>query len=79
MEGIRGTIKDVTYDRVALCPECKGNGGKESFGYITCPKCNGSRSELTRKKGFIYYKDCTKCNGLGRILKDICGYLNYIY
>ena len=40
-EVARGVEKEIVYDRLAPCPDCKGTGLGENGKVVTCPECEG--------------------------------------
>ena len=40
-EVARGVEKEIVYDRLAPCPDCKGTGLGENGKVVTCPECGG--------------------------------------
>lgn len=76
-EAAFGTKKDITYTRIASCPDCKGTGASGGTGAQTCPDCKGSgqRVVVQRMGGMSFQTTavCDKCRGTGKIIKDPCG------
>ena len=75
-EAAFGTKKEITYTRIASCPDCKGTGAKGGSGAETCPDCKGSgqRVVVQRMGGMSFQSTgiCERCRGTGKIIKNPC-------
>ena len=73
-EAYNGGKKEVEYDRVIICPNCKGSGSSNpNEKPTTCLKCSGSGKKIIIKIiGFFITQSeiCDECNGEGKIIKE---------
>ncbi|MBO7375862.1 MAG: molecular chaperone DnaJ [Clostridia bacterium] len=74
-EAAAGVKKDLSYNRIAACPDCKGSGSSD--GKIeTCPVCGGSgqRRTVSRLAGMSFQSTtvCDRCGGRGKTIKNPC-------
>jgi len=75
-EAFTGTRKDVTYERVDLCPTCEGHGAAPGSKPEHCGACKGS-GRIARQQGFFLVQTkCPVCQGAGAIVKDRCSDCN---
>ncbi len=74
-EAAFGVKKDVKYNRVGQCPDCKGSGSKDGKSE-TCSACGGSgqRRVTQRIAGMAFQTTatCDACRGTGKIIKNPC-------
>lgn len=75
-EAAFGVKKDVTYNRICHCPECKGSGAAAGTQASTCTACGGSGQvrRVQRMGGMSFQTTgtCEACRGAGRIIKSPC-------
>ena len=75
-EAAFGTKKDITYTRMASCPDCKGTGAEGGTGVETCSECHGSGQKVVvQRLGGMSFQStavCDKCRGTGKIIKNPC-------
>ena len=75
-EAAFGTKKDITYTRIASCPDCKGTGAEGGTGVETCSECHGSGQKVVvQRMGGMSFQStavCDKCRGTGKIIKNPC-------
>ncbi|CDW83960.1 domain containing protein [Stylonychia lemnae] len=82
---IRITLEDVyngkeypiTYNRMVLCPHCRGSGADNPEDVEICSQCNGNGQVTEQRRlgpGFVqqFQRTCPKCNGDGKKLKSKC-------
>jgi len=71
-----GVTKIIKIRRKIGCAQCNGSGSKNG-NLESCPQCNGSgRSRRVMQSIFgqmIQETICTKCSGMGKVVKDPCG------
>jgi molecular chaperone DnaJ len=68
-DAYKGAEKEISFERLEVCPECNGAGGKHR---IPCPSCGGM-GQITRSHGFFHISTtCSRCNGEGYIFSEPC-------
>ena len=74
-EAAFGVKKDIKYNRVGVCPDCKGTGSRDGKSE-TCSVCGGSgqRRVTQRIAGMAFQTTatCDSCRGTGKIIKNPC-------
>jgi len=70
-EAIFGCEKEIDITYKEPCKECKGTGAKNAE-FITCSYCHGHGQIMMRQGFMTYTQECPKCQGKGKIPKDIC-------
>lgn len=72
----RGVEKEIVYDRLAPCPDCKGTGLGENGKVVTCPECGGKGRVVSVQRTFLgdmqTATTCKKCNGTGSSIENPC-------
>ncbi len=75
-EAVFGCKKEISYNRVEKCGDCKGSGAAPGTSPETCPNCNGQGQVRVTQQTFMgvmqTVKDCPNCRGTGRIVKTPC-------
>ncbi len=75
-EVARGVEKEIVYDRLAPCPDCKGTGLGENGKVVTCPECGGKGRVVSVQRTFLgdmqTTTTCKKCNGTGSSIENPC-------
>lgn len=75
-EAARGVEKEIVYDRLAPCPDCKGTGLGENGKVVTCPECGGKGRVVSVQRTFLgdmqTATTCKKCNGTGSSIENPC-------
>lgn len=75
-EVARGVEKEIVYDRLAPCPDCKGTGLGENGKVVTCPECGGKGRVVSVQRTFLgdmqTATTCKKCNGTGSSIENSC-------
>jgi molecular chaperone DnaJ len=76
-EAFHGIKKNLRIDTRVACSTCAGMGHFGKDGYATCVTCGGQGVIRETKSGFFgafaRVRECSKCFGLGKIPKKICG------
>jgi molecular chaperone DnaJ len=71
-----GTAVEVSYEAVAVCEHCHGNGAEPGTPIETCPRCQGSgqlRAVSRTPFGQVMRTTvCDVCHGDGRVARDPC-------
>lgn len=75
-EAAFGVKKEITYNRIEKCPECKGSGAAKGSSAESCPACQGSGTQRVTQRtalGMIQTtRSCDNCHGTGKIIKTPC-------
>lgn len=75
-EAAFGVKKDVSYNRICRCGECKGSGAAAGSSAETCTVCNGTGQvrRVQRMGGMAFQSTapCDACHGSGKIIKNPC-------
>lgn len=75
-EVARGVEKEIVYDRLAPCPDCKGTGLGENGKVVTCRECGGKGRVVSVQRTFLgdmqTATTCKKCNGTGSSIENPC-------
>lgn len=75
-EVARGVEKEIVYDRLAPCLDCKGTGLGENGKVVTCPECGGKGRVVSVQRTFLgdmqTATTCKKCNGTGSSIENPC-------
>jgi molecular chaperone DnaJ len=75
-EAVFGCKKEVTYNRVEKCEDCKGSGAAAGTTPETCPQCNGQGQVRVTQQTFMGVmqttKACPNCRGTGKFIKTPC-------
>ena len=76
VEAARGAKVEVSYEAVALCEHCHGNGAEPGTPIETCPRCQGSGQlravSRTPFGQMMRTTACDVCHGDGRVARDPC-------
>jgi molecular chaperone DnaJ len=79
-EAAAGTGAQVSYDVVAICDHCHGNGAEPGTPIETCPRCGGTgqlRSVSRTPFGQVVTAvGCDVCRGEGKVAKEPCHVCN---
>jgi molecular chaperone DnaJ len=71
-----GTSVEVSYDAVALCEHCRGNGAEPGTPIETCSRCEGAgQLRAVSRTPFgqvVRAVPCDVCQGDGRVARDPC-------
>jgi molecular chaperone DnaJ len=72
----RGTSVEVSYEAVALCEHCRGNGAEPGTPIETCERCGGSGQlravSRTPFGQMVRATACDVCHGEGRVPREPC-------
>ena len=67
-DAVLGAERELTVNRPARCPECKGSGARPGSRPQTCPQCNGTGQV---RMGGLFDAPCPRCQGEGT-LREPC-------
>jgi len=75
-EAAAGITADVSFDVVALCERCHGNGAEPGTPIETCPRCGGSgQLQAVTRTPFgqvMRATVCDQCHGDGKVAAQPC-------
>jgi molecular chaperone DnaJ len=75
-EAAHGASVEVSYDVVARCEHCRGNGAEPGTPIVTCSTCGGSGQmqnvARTRFGQLVRTQVCSECGGTGKIPEQPC-------
>jgi molecular chaperone DnaJ len=75
-EAARGASVEVSYEAVALCEHCRGNGAEPGTPIETCPRCQGTGQlravSRTPFGQMVRTAACDVCHGEGRVAREPC-------
>lgn len=75
-EAAFGVKKEISYNRICHCPDCKGTGATPGTRADTCPVCHGSGQvkRVQRMGGMAFQSTapCENCRGTGRVIPNPC-------
>ena len=75
-DALHGTTAEVSYEVVAVCERCRGNGAEPGTPIETCPRCQGSgQLRAVQRTPFgqvMRTAVCDTCHGDGRVPKEPC-------
>jgi molecular chaperone DnaJ len=75
-EAARGAAVEVSYEAVALCEHCRGNGAEPGTPIDVCSRCGGTgqlRAVSRTPFGQVMRTaPCDVCDGDGRVARDPC-------
>ena len=76
-EAAFGVKKDISYNRICRCADCKGSGAAGGSGVETCSVCHGvGQVRRVQRMGGMSFQStapCDACRGSGKIIKNPCG------
>jgi molecular chaperone DnaJ len=75
-EAARGATVEVSYEAVATCEHCRGNGAEPGTPIETCPRCQGAgQLRAVSRTPFgqvVRATTCDVCQGEGRVARNPC-------
>lgn len=75
-EAAFGCERDVNFNRIENCPDCKGTGAKDGTAYKMCTKCGGKGYTTVVQNTFLGQTQktvvCDKCRGTGKEIINSC-------
>ena len=71
-----GCEKEISIERKRPCPDCSGQGTRNSSDIKTCPTCKGS-GQVQHMANTLFgramsYSTCPQCQGEGKIINNPC-------
>ena len=75
-EAAKGCKKQVSYQNIETCSECKGSGAESGSSPKTCPTCNGTGqvriNQRTPVGSIQTTRTCDRCHGRGKVIEKPC-------
>jgi molecular chaperone DnaJ len=79
-EVLDGVQREVTFETVALCERCRGNGAEPGTPIRTCERCDGAGQLREVSRGLlgqmVRATVCDACGGDGRVPESPCSECN---
>jgi molecular chaperone DnaJ len=76
LDAARGASVEVSYEAVAMCEHCRGNGAEPGTPIETCPRCQGAgQLRAVSRTPFgqvVRATTCDACQGEGRVARNPC-------
>jgi len=75
-EAVFGINKEIRFEHLETCPDCKGSGAQAGTSKKTCPQCNGTGQVRTVARtplgSFQQISTCPHCHGSGQVIDQPC-------
>jgi molecular chaperone DnaJ len=75
-EAVFGCKKDISYNRIEACSDCKGSGAAPGTSTETCQACRGTGRITVQQRTFMgvmqSQQTCQACRGTGKVVKTPC-------
>lgn len=75
-EAVSGTKKQIEFERIEQCENCKGSGARPGTRATTCTLCHGTGYERSTRRTFLgtisTQTTCRNCRGAGEAAEDPC-------
>ena len=75
-EAVFGVEREIAYDHVEDCGDCRATGQRRGSELSTCTECKGQgeirRVERSLFGQFVNVAPCPRCRGEGRVVTDPC-------
>ena len=71
-EAFTGIKKEISFDTLIRCDECKGSGSEKGSGLKDCGACGGSGRTRASQGFFTVERTCSACGGAGQVITDPC-------
>lgn len=75
-EAAFGCKKEISFNRIENCPDCRGSGAAKGTAPERCTRCSGTGRVVTQQRTIFGVmqseNDCPTCRGTGRIIKSPC-------
>ncbi|OMJ91962.1 hypothetical protein SteCoe_5397 [Stentor coeruleus] len=72
IEAVKGTQKNIKFERKSLCSTCNGTKIKPGTNPIKCSSCGGKGHIQMQMGPILMQTICNKCKGKGSIFKTHC-------
>ncbi len=71
-EAFSGIDKNIEFTSAVKCSTCNGSGSEANADMTNCDACKGQGVTRIQQGFFTLEQTCTKCQGLGQIIKNPC-------
>ena len=75
-DAVFGIEREIEYERVELCSDCRGRGQAQGEARAQCPECEGSgevrRLQQSLFGQFVNVATCGRCAGQGTVVTSPC-------
>lgn len=72
LEAAFGADKELSFDKLETCQDCKGSGCAPDTSAEICPHCRGT-GQYAQSQGFFTVRStCPYCKGEGKIIRNPC-------
>lgn len=71
-EAFKGIERSINFKAAVKCLPCRGSGSDNASSIMNCDQCNGRGVVRIQQGFFAVEQTCSKCQGLGQIIKNPC-------
>lgn len=75
-QAFAGTTKEIVFDRLAQCEQCKGSGAAPGTVIVPCERCRGTgMTQSVRQTALgqmVTQAPCQRCRGEGHVIQTPC-------
>ena len=71
-EAFTGIKKEISFDTLIRCDDCRGSGSEKGSGLKDCGICGGSGRTRASQGFFTVERTCSSCGGAGQMITDPC-------
>jgi len=72
IDSVKGSKVKLELNRKDTCKSCNGNRCQPGTAPTRCLACGGSGSTVFRQNSIVMHLECTRCNGIGLVIKSPC-------
>jgi molecular chaperone DnaJ len=71
-EAVFGKQTEIQIRRAEICGGCRGTGGAQGRGPVTCQQCGGHGQVRYQQGFFSIARTCVACSGTGQVITEPC-------
>ena len=71
-EVFAGKTAKLRFATAVSCTSCKGSGGEDGSGSISCQACQGRGKTRFQQGFFTIERTCARCQGMGQAIEKPC-------